>query len=291
MTHTLTTTRYVGAPGGQPRPLGRHVEHDSRSRAFAVAASSSAGLKTVQHASHIDVLDQGQLGSCTGNALVAALGCDPFYGAVPSALALDEDLAVKLYSAATGLDSVPGTYPPEDTGSTGLAIAKAAKAAGLIAGYKHAFSLAACLTALEEAPVIVGVPWYEGMFNPAANGLVRIAGRVAGGHEFCLTGIDAERGYVRAVNSWGTGWGDQGTFLLEFGTLGRLLAEQGDATVLVPCTAPAPQPQPDPAPQPEPDPEPTPAPPGPVNPQPADPAKANAELVAAFAKWRAAVGA
>lgn len=50
--------------------LGRIVQHDPRSLAFVAA---TAPLKTVTHRLSGQVLDQGNLGSCTGNAMAQAL--------------------------------------------------------------------------------------------------------------------------------------------------------------------------------------------------------------------------
>jgi hypothetical protein len=247
------------ADGGR---LGRHVQHDPRSRAFGVSEDLLPGTyASAVHQVRIPVLDQGQLGSCTGNAAEALAGSDPLYDAISIAVKarpstnpeVAEQQAVALYSAATRLDDVRGQYPPTDTGSTGVAVAKAAQKAGLISGYQHAFSLDTALRALMVSPLIVGVSWYSGFDSPDANGVVTLSGDVRGGHEFLLFGIDAEERRVLARNSWGTGWGVQGTFSFSWDDLGRLLSEDGDATLFVPLTAPAPAPnppQPDPAPSP-----------------------------------------
>ncbi|WP_377271936.1 hypothetical protein [Peterkaempfera sp. SMS 1(5)a] len=244
--------------------LGRHVEHDPRSRVYALSEDLLPGTYTsAVHTVRIPVLDQGSLGSCTGNAAEALAGCDPLYGAIPASVAArptgdaaaDERQAVALYSAATKLDSVRGQYPPTDTGSTGLAVAKAAQAAGLISGYQHAFSLDSALKALTASPLIVGVNWYEGFDSPDAQGRVSISGSVRGGHEFLLYGLDADGRRVLARNSWGEGWGASGCFSFSFDDFGRLLSEQGDVTLFVPVTAPAPQPTPTPVPTPTPSPD------------------------------------
>jgi hypothetical protein len=234
-----------------PGRLGRHVGHDPRSRAFPISEDLfPATYVSATHKIDIPVLNQGHLGSCTGNAAEGLVGSDPVYLAMPLDLparptadaAQDEAQAVALYSAATRRDGIHGTYPPLDTGSTGLAVAKAAKSAGLISGYQHAFSLDATLKALSLMPLIVGVHWYEGFDHPDAAGHVSIGGSVRGGHEFLLYGIDAEQHTVLARNSWGTAYGAEGSFSFSWDDLGRLLAEQGDATLFVPLTSPAPTP-------------------------------------------------
>ena len=62
------------------RRLGRHVRHDPRSLAYQVAAVDPATLTSVRHVRGIPVLDQGDLGSCTGNAAEGCLGSAPFLG-------------------------------------------------------------------------------------------------------------------------------------------------------------------------------------------------------------------
>jgi len=233
--------------------LGRHINHDPRSRAFGVEANA-ASISSVLHTRVVPIFDQGNIGSCTGNASVGALGTAPLFDTLPaSAPHLDEDEAVRIYSAATKVDSFGGSYPPEDTGSDGLSVAKVLKSLGLISGYQHAFSLTAALTALQSYPVITGVNWYEGMDSPDAHGLVKVSGQLRGGHEFEVVGVDAEAKTVRCANSWGTSYGDNGYFTMTWSDWDRLLGEQGDVTVLLPLTVPAPTPTPTPAPVPVPD--------------------------------------
>jgi hypothetical protein len=227
--------------------LGRSINHDSESRRYAYPARTQT-LVTVRHRRWIDVLDQGDLGSCTGNAGIGCLGTDPFYKTLPASPTFSEDElgARGLYSAASQADPYPGEWPPDDTGSDGLTIAKVLAAAGMIAGYRHAFSLDAALAALQEQPVITGVNWHEGMYQPDPTGLVHPTGPVAGGHEFVADAYDADRGLVGFTNSWGTSWGLEGRFYLQAEDWGTLLGEQGDVTVFVPLTQPAPTPTPAP---------------------------------------------
>lgn len=236
------------------KPLGRHVHHDPRSRAYAYAprADVKAGVyMSVKHTRHIPVLNQNDLGSCTGNACEGAIGTSGLYEALPAALrpsitddAACEAAAVQLYSRATQLDGIPGSYPPSDTGSDGLSVAKAAKEKGLISGYLHAFSLDAALRALEQQPIIVGIDWYEGFDNPGPSGLIQIAGTVRGGHEIVLDEIDATKKILWFTNSWGPSWGVNGRANMSFTTLSKLLKRDGDATILLPLSQPSPQPIP-----------------------------------------------
>ena len=227
-------------------PLGRKVNHDPRSLAYPYVATTTT-LASVTHKRVVPIFDQGSLGSCTGNAAVGAVGTVPLFAPVEKVL-LDEGLAVKIYSVATTIDTSPGTYPPTDTGSDGVSAASACKKAGLISGYTHCFSLAAVQAALQTTPVIIGINWYSGFDNPNAAGFVKVSGSVRGGHEVCLVAIDVVAKTVTAANSWGASWGAAGYFTFSWADLDRLLGEQGDATVLLPLTAPAPVPVPVPTP-------------------------------------------
>ena len=123
-----------------PYPLGRHVEHDPRSLNFAFPITApTAPLRTILHRSYGLPLNQGNLGSCTGNAMAGAVNSLPLHKT--GGRVLKEADAVDLYSLATRLDAFDGAYPPSDTGSSGIAVAKAAKQKGLIKSYWHAFSM------------------------------------------------------------------------------------------------------------------------------------------------------
>jgi hypothetical protein len=231
---------------GNPYRLGRSVNHDPRSLRYAVAPLGVAETRIWTR--RIPVLDQGDLGSCTGNATIGVLGTDPFYSLLTPVQrqALDEAEAVRIYSLATQLDPWDGSYPPTDTGSDGLDAAKAAVKLGYLSGYQHITSIPAAQTAILSGPFIVGTNWYDGMFDPAPSGEVRISGSVAGGHEYECAGYDAENDRWAFWNSWGASWGQGGGFWMSTATFSRLLAEQGDATVLVPVTQPPPEPTPEP---------------------------------------------
>jgi hypothetical protein len=246
------------ADGDRALPLGRNVHHDTRNLWYPYQRAA-ATLVTVLHARNIPILDQGQVGSCTGNGEVGVLGCDPNFALLPAGTVLDEAEALAIYSAAETIDG-DGPYPPNDNGSSGPSAAQAAKNAGLIAGYVHCLSLSDVLDALQSQAVSIGINWYDSFDNPPASGLLTISpgASVRGGHEPMLRGVDVDAQTVFGDNSWGTGWGVSGSFTMGWDTLTRLLAEQGDGTVSVPLGAVPPTPIP-----PGPTPTPTPTPPGP----------------------------
>lgn len=246
-------------PSGGGVPLGRHVEHDPRSLAYAAGVLPKAAIQPVDWTRRIPVLDQGQLGSCTGNAGVGLLGTDSAARrgltsvTITAAAAkasrgrftagehvLDEAFAVALYSLASVLDSVPGQYPPEDTGSSGLGVGKALQALGLAVSYSHAFSVAALDSALQSGPVMIGIPWVESMFTPTPDGriLVDPGSGAAGGHEIELNRYTSSGSYW-VTNSWGPCWGIDGSGYLTRADLTWLLAHDGDVTIPAWTTTPA----------------------------------------------------
>jgi len=146
---------------------------------------------------------------------------------------LDEVQARILYGMATKLDGLPGEFPPDDTGLSGLGAAKAAKALGYISAYHHAFGIDHALAALALWPVIVGLEWLQGCDEPDKEGLARYEGRSRGGHEVEAYGLDVECHLVWFRNSWGPSWGRRGSFALSFDDLGRALEDHGDVVVPV----------------------------------------------------------
>lgn len=241
--------------------LGRHVQHDPRSLDYAHGVLPKTAIKSVNWARRVPVFDQKSLGSCTGNAGAGLVGTD-FLGRTGltsvtidgHVLPVDEDFAVRVYELATQLDNITGTYPPDDTGSSGLGAAKALKQLGLAAAYRHAFSIDALKSALQSGPVMVGTVWLESMFEVDPDDFVIVDRKssVAGGHEYVISAFDADRLAFRIDNSWGDGWGLRGSAWITQANLAWLLSQQGDVTVPVWATAPVPTPPPTPAPAPDP---------------------------------------
>lgn len=298
---TWTVTRAQIEEHAVPgKRLGRQLRHDSRSLAYPYRRVSNAPLVSVLHHRNVSIFDQGDTGSCTGQAEAGALATDPLFATLAPAgkRAPDEPMALALYSAAEVVDGGAG-LPSEDDGSSGLSVCQATKNAGLISGYVHCLSLADVLDALQSGPVIIGSNWYDSMDQPASSGLISISpgAQVRGAHETMWRGIDVAARTVFGDNSWGTSFGLHGSMSMSWATLERLLAEQGDGTVSVPLSQPAPVPVPVP---------PAPVPPSPSFPNsPADLAHASPEMIAwaagrhvgenehaakSFTAWRTARG-
>lgn len=255
---TVTRIKIPQSPDN-PLPLGRHIEHDDRSRNFGVEAVPAAQLKNQAWSNYIPILDQSDLlaqgivlagnpdalSSCTGNAGIAAIGTWPLWmkqqpslrRALKSAMQA-EIHAIDLYASATELagftadDGSPDTYPPHDDGCTGLATAKAMVNLGYISSYQHVFSgVTGLVTALQSGPVMVGTNWYESMFDPKPDGTFEISGAVAGGHEYLADAVWIDLKLIRFRNSWTPAWGDEGCFFGTFDQVDRLLGEQGDVVL------------------------------------------------------------
>ena len=216
--------------------FGRLVNHDPRNLGHPFAADVAELQRDHEWTRYSPILNQGNLGCCTCAALVGALGTQPLSDGPGDVDGLNIDLAHDLYSIATRIDDrgpngIPGHWPPTDTGSSGLAAAKAAKQAGLISAYQWAFSERSLRRALSIGPVIMGMAWYEGMSEPDSDGRLWPTGDCVGGHEILVRGI---RGTSLVIdNSWGPEWGDQGSALLPWSVFLDLRHQQLDITVPV----------------------------------------------------------
>lgn len=218
------------------KALGRNKLVNWHQVARLVRADATS-ISSVAFATNLSTcLDQGSVGSCTGNAWAHVASSQPRTRQLNEANALD------IYKRATVLDDaigIAGHYPPSDTGSTGYYAAQAAVDLGYLAGSPAmAVGLTAVLQQLQAQPGATGIDWYQGFDNPDSNGLVQPTGLIRGGHEIALVECDVENRIVWFGNSWGKGYGvtrgnRDGCFGMTFDDYELMLASGGDCCFVV----------------------------------------------------------
>lgn len=222
--------------------LDRLPQDDERNRRFAavgtIVEADAPFVSKVWNLS--DYLDQGQEGACVGFGTTHELLADP----IP-VRGLDATFArEKVYWEAQKIDPwAGGAYPgatPFYEGTSTLAGVKVAQTLGYITEYRWAFDVDDMRRVVGNyGPMIIGVNWYSGMFNPDATGTIHVSGYIAGGHCLLVIGVDEARGAFVLHNSWGADWGENGRCFISFADMARLLAEDGDAVVPVVRSDPA----------------------------------------------------
>lgn len=174
--------------------------------------------------------DQGATSQCVAYSGVRYLTSGPVRN---KPIPFDE-----LYRQCQELDEWEGS---DYDGTSVRGLMKAFKARGLVSEYSWAFELAPVIDhLLTVGPVEMGTTWSDEMANPTIWGYVTLSDidESTGGHAWCIIGASRKRknpdgtvGAVRAVNSWGTGWGDRGRFWLTFHDLEKLIKADGEAAV------------------------------------------------------------
>lgn len=222
---------------GNPHRLGRHRVWDALEalpeRDAMNIVDVFTPIRTVHHEEFEPVFDQGNLGSCTANAALGTLVAAPFG---KEGVSYTEEDAVALYELETKLDDsqIPGEYPPDDTGSTGPWSMMALEKQGKIRSFTHTRSAHHAMLLLNKGPISIGVTWYQSMFTverlPSGQAAIKVDPNtdVAGGHQVCLVGNDAQSQMVYVRNSWGAGWGDDGHAWLSWADLRFLFANGAD---------------------------------------------------------------
>jgi hypothetical protein len=189
-------------------------------------------------------IDQGDLGSCTCSSEMNLLNTDFFTAARqavkghPNAF-FNQDDAIELYKLATKIDAFPGFYPEEDTGSSGNAAAKASVRMKWLTSYGWVFSFPSLQATIEKRPLTVGTLWTKTMFD-VKNGIVKVGSladsNIAGGHQYCMTGILWKDSLFEFRQTWGDqdkwpGCKPGGYFAMSFKDVQTLQEADGDVTV------------------------------------------------------------
>ncbi|MGP3979837.1 hypothetical protein [Streptomyces sp. KR80] len=216
--------------------LDRIPEFDERSKDYPIRmlVTERAPLRSAGWACP-SWLNQGHEGACVGFAWSHELIATPVQ--VPG---VNDSFAREVYKDARRLDEWPGE---NYSGTSVLAGAKAVVARGYMEEYRWAFGVDDVLRTLGYfGPVVIGVKWYDSMFEPAPNGLLEVLPGEFGGHAILVRGVslkarlDGQGGtmpVVRLRNSWGRDWGVDGDCYLRVEDLEKLLKDEGEACVPV----------------------------------------------------------
>jgi hypothetical protein len=229
-------------------PLGRREEFDERSRGFAAVSLLTTDPNDVRTKSWYlnQYLDQGVEGACVGFSIAHELAAHPF-----PVRNVTPELAQQIYKRAQKLDQWPGENYEGTSVIAGLKAAREINGKDgkpLIGSFRWAFGVKQVVQTLSWlGPVILGVKWFEGMFEPDATGFLNPTGQVTGGHAIMAQGVelrpvrykpprdwsevDLDKSYVNLHNSWGREWGRKGRARIRLSDLDSLLKMQGEAAI------------------------------------------------------------
>jgi C1A family cysteine protease len=189
--------------------------------------------------------DQGQLGSCTGHGSVGALvfihpammfsRLEAYYNARVIEGDVGQDDGAQIRDVVSGLadtgvvqESVwPYNIDTFATPPANLGTAPACK----ISQYLRINNLLELKNSLAQGfPVIIGFTVYEGFETDevAQSGILNMPGvdeQVVGGHCVLVVGYDDANGRALVRNSWGTAWGINGYFWMDYGYFQDLVSD------------------------------------------------------------------
>jgi hypothetical protein len=173
-------------------------------------------------------LNQGREGACVGFACAGLLAATPIQHIVSDASALS------LYRKAREVDEEEGRH--YSSGATILAGVKACHRLGLYKRYVWNFGIDDTIDwIVRRGPVILGIPWYESMYETDKDGLIEISGELAGYHGILANGYWPKHPLfgdtLVLTNSWGSGYGLRGKGFLPIPSADKLLQHEGSESV------------------------------------------------------------
>lgn len=205
--------------------LGRRALHDPRDKNFPVLAMIQAKevLRSYRNWNANGWWgDQTNTPQCVGYSLAHMLADGPVThkGTKPPVP------PQAIYNEAQKVDEWEGE---NYDGTSVRAGAKWLQQKGYISEYRWAWdepTLAKFI--LTTGPAVIGIYWYESMFEPDEKGLIEIDGYIAGGHAIKVDGYNDKTGLYRLKQSWGRAWGKNGFCYVHKNTMARLIAEDGE---------------------------------------------------------------
>jgi hypothetical protein len=172
-------------------------------------------------------LDQGQEGACTAYASASAMA------AAPAKWETDAPFAERLFKLTEEIDIKEGRNY-YGRGATLLASMKAGVKLGYYDSFYWCFGIDDVIDCIvRQGPVLLGIPWYESMSTPDANGLIPEPYGKPEGHCIMANGYWPGHPDFKDVavltNTWGLDWGLRGRAYIKIGMLKELLQEGGEA--------------------------------------------------------------
>jgi hypothetical protein len=206
--------------------LGRRKKEDPRDSKFKITAvlpKKAPSITSRNWNANGWWGDQGAMPHCVAFAWVHLLEDGPVTQVSGPAPILDP---AGLYKLCQRVDEWPG----ENYDGTSIrAGAKILQGLGFIGEYRWAWDLDTMINAvLTEGPVTIGTNWYYDMFFPKEKNIIKIGGRLAGGHATVINGVNTKTGFFRLKNSWGRSWGNKGHALISFEDMEKLINQDGE---------------------------------------------------------------
>jgi len=218
---------------------------DSRDYIFKGAAVPSTLPQQVDMRSQMSpIVDQGQLGSCTANAIASGLreylelkdndtyvALSRLYlywherdleGTVDSDSGAEIRDGMKVLNTLGVCPEVDFPYDISTYQNTPSAQSEADAGQYKIAEYSRVTDITALKTSLSlSSPVVIGFNVYSSFESDdvAQTGIVPLpqdGEQLLGGHAVLAVGYDDSTSYVICRNSWGADWGDKGCFYLPY---------------------------------------------------------------------------
>lgn len=228
--------RHFGVVHRDGRTFDWNPKHDGRSRDYAVRSLvGEAPTRAVWWIGGA-VTDQGREGACVGHAVTQEFLSSPVRGKLPKGANPSQaasELAFAIYKRAQQIDPWPGENYSGTAVNSGMQVGRER---GWWDSYHWAFGAEDVKRALLLGPVVIGIPWLNGMYYTRGKYAEIVPdGPVVGGHALLVTGWSPRYANLgetfRLRNSWGPGYGKAGNGYLRAANLATLLDQDGEAAV------------------------------------------------------------